>query len=107
MKWLRCTENSIRSDDDRYKVSKAARWYPAEQVERTQYDGWGPKGSQRVDYIAAQTVKTLVSKNRKVADDLLALEAGRAHLGTFDTAEEAKGACEQHAARPEQEALAL
>lgn len=105
MNWRRCTATSIISDDDRYKVSKCTRYYKTEQRETVEYDAWGPPGSQRVDYIAKTTADRLRDLGREVQPELLALKAGRAHLGHFDSADEARAACEEHAAGTRQAAL--
>lgn len=107
MKFRRASSHHIESADRRYTVSKSRRYYKSDRRDAWQYDAWGPPGSQQVDYIAKQTAEQLRELGREVQPEVLYLEVGRAHLGTFDTSADAIRACEAHAEQPQQGALEL
>jgi len=74
----------------------------------TEYSCWAQKGTQDVSGIEAQTIDALERQGAHPGQELQMMRDGRAQIGfVFDTADEARAACERHAAEagPQQEGL--
>lgn len=92
MNWIQPDRYYIRTEDDRYAVSKS-------YGERTTYTAWGPKGSQDVSWLVAHLAICMREINHPVDRLEASFQSdGRALLDVFGTAEEAKQACQEHAA---------
>lgn len=89
MRWRRVSDTCIQSDAGHMIHKDAPDAFAA----------WGPQGSQDIDYIRAHTaarLRELMQIERRPED--LHMAAGRGLLGVFTAPDEARAACEEHAA---------